>query len=259
MQTLQATGTGSLTAHRDSTVLTLQLSNAGRANALDLAMLSALEAHIDAVEADTSIRVVVLRGTPGGTFSSGADVRQWGPMSPDAFARDWIARGNTVFRRFEALRCPTVAAIEGICFGGGLELALCADLRVATSNARFRFPEADIGAIPGWEGGPRLARVVGRGRALEAVLTTMEIDAARALDWGLVNRCCSAEAFEQELTALVQRLASVSPCAAALAKAAILREGDSAAFHQQAAAAVKASPDAQTGLNAFASKTTAIF
>jgi len=259
MQAMQAPGTGSLTVHRDGNVLTLQLSNAGRANALDLSMLSALDAHIAAVEADTSIRAVVLRGTPGGTFSSGADVRQWGPMSPDEFARDWIDYGNAIFRRFESLRCPTVAAIEGICFGGGLELVLCADLRVATSSARFRFPEAGIGAIPGWEGGPRLARVVGRGRALEAVLTTIEIDAARALDWGLVSRCCIPEAFEPELTALVQRLASVSPCAAALAKAAILHEGDSAAFHQQAAAAVKASPDAQIGLNAFASRTTAIF
>jgi enoyl-CoA hydratase/carnithine racemase len=240
-------------------MLTLQLSNAGKANALDLRMLAEFDAQIAAVEADPTVRVVVLRGTPGGTFSSGADVRQWGPMPPDQFAHDWINYGNTIFRRFESLRCPTIAAIEGVCFGGGLELALCADLRVATSSARFRFPEAGIGAIPGWEGGPRLARVVGRGRALEAVLTTMEIDAARALDWGLVNRCCTAEAFEQELAALVQRLASVSPCAAALAKAAVLHEGDSAAFHRQAAAAVKASPDAQTGLNAFASKTVSVF
>lgn len=246
---------GSLIVRNDPAVCRLQLSNPRRANALDLEMLAELDRQLERIERDASVRVVVLCGAPGGPFSSGADIGQWAPMTPAQFASGWIDRGNAVFRRFEALRCPTVAAIEGICFGGGLELALCADLRVAASTARFRFPEVGIGAIPGWEGGPRLARLVGRGRAMEAVLGAQEIDAARALDWGLVNACWPEAGFEAGLADWVQRLAAQSPCAAALAKAAMLNgEHDSVAFHRRAAETVKASPDSQIGVDAFAAR-----
>jgi len=250
---------GTLIAHREGPVLTLRLSNPSKANALDLAMLGELDAQVARVAGDATVRVVVLRGAHGGPFSSGADIGQWAPMPPEVFARDWIAHGNAIFRRFEALRCPTVAAIEGICFGGGLELALCADLRVAGPGARFRFPEVGIGAIPGWEGGPRLARLVGRGRALEAVLTGREIDAALAQVWGLANLQGAGGSFDDELAALVQQLASVSPHAAALAKAAVLDDGHTADFHAQAGAAIKASPDSEIGIRAFAAKATAVF
>jgi enoyl-CoA hydratase len=250
---------GQLIAHRSAHVLTLELSNASKANALDRDMLAQLDGCVEQVNGDHSVRVVVLRGQRGGAFSSGADIRQWAPMPPEEFARDWIGWGNAIFDRFESLRCPTVAAIEGLCFGGGLELALCADLRVASSAARFRFPEVTIGAIPGWHGGPRLARLAGRGRALEAVLTAGEIDAGTAHAWGLVNRACAIESFEQELQALVDRLATVSPRAAALAKAAIVGTQDPAHFYPAAAQALKGSPDAAIGIQAFAGKTAAVF
>jgi enoyl-CoA hydratase/carnithine racemase len=250
---------GALIARRNGAVLTLQLENPRKANALDLSMLAELDAQMDRVTEDSSVRVVVLRGSKGGPFSSGADIGQWAPMPPDVFAREWIDYGNVVFRRFEALRCPTVAAIEGICFGGGLELALCADLRVAAPGARFRFPEVGIGAIPGWEGGPRLARLVGRGRALEAVLTGREIDAVLAQAWGLANLQGTGPGFDDELAALVQRLASVSPHAAALAKAAVLDDGRTPNFHAHAGAAIKASPDSEIGIRAFAARAMAVF
>lgn len=250
---------GALISRRDGSVLTLQLDNPRKANAIDLEILADLDGHLARVAADSSLRAVVLRGPAGGPFSSGADIGQWGPMPPDVFARDWIDHGNAIFRRLEALRCATVAAIEGPCFGGALELALCADLRVVAASARFRFPELGIGAIPGWEGGPRLARLVGRGRALEAVLTAREIDAAVAHAWGLANLHCADALFEAELRALLQRLTSVSPRAAALAKAAILDDGDSLAFHRQAGASIKGSADAQIGIEAFAARRAAVF
>jgi enoyl-CoA hydratase len=119
---------GQVIAQRSAHVLTLELSHPGKANALDRDMLAQLDGHVAQVNGDEGVRAVVLRGQRGGAFSSGADIRQWAPMPPDAFARDWIDYGNAIFDRFESLRCPTVAAIEGLCFGGGLELALCADL-----------------------------------------------------------------------------------------------------------------------------------
>ncbi len=250
---------GDITLQRDGAVATLQIANPGKANALSLAMLQQLDQHIGVIEAEGSVRVAVLRGTPGGTFSSGADIADWAPMMPEQFARDWIEYGNAVFHRLERLRCPTVAAIEGLCFGGGLELALCADLRVASSAARFRFPEVGIGAIPGWEGGERLARIAGRGRAMEAVLTSRTIDAETAERWGLVNVMSSPANFETQLTDFIAALTRGSPTAAKWAKAAIVNTGDPREFYPRATQAVKASTDAALGIQAFFDKKPAQF
>lgn len=250
---------GTIHVARHGPVLELSLANPGKANALDLDMLAALDEQVSRVQADDAIRVVVLRGTPGGTFSSGADIRQWGPMSPEAFGRDWLAHGNAIFRRFERLRCPTIAALEGLCFGGGLELALCADLRVANDAVRLRFPEVTIGAFPGWEGGVRLARIAGRGRALEAVLMAREVDAATALLWGVLNAVFPREGFDAGLAEWTAQLAAVSPRAAAIAKRAITGDIDSEPFHAAAGAELKTSPDAEIGLRAFLDKRPARF
>ena len=245
---------GALKIRREGHVLELTLSNPGRANALDFDILAALDAQVRAVAADAGVRLVLLRGTAGGCFSSGADIRQWSALSPQAFGADWIAHGLRIFRAFEALRCPTVAVVEGVCFGGGLELALCADLRVASTQALFSFPEVGLGAFPGWEGGARLARIAGRGRALEAVLTARRIDAATALDWGLVSAVWPPSGLETGLAALAGTLTTVSPAAAATAKAAILGEEGPAFDHPAAASRLRASADAETGLQAFLQK-----
>lgn len=250
---------GAILQIRQGAVLTLALANPGKANALDLDMLGQLDRHVASVESDQSVRVVVLRGTKGSTFSSGADIAQWAPMEPEMFARDWIEYGNAVFGRFERLRCPTVAAVEGLCFGGGLELALCADMRVASTEARFRFPEVAIGAIPGWEGGTRLERIAGRGHALEAVLTTRVLDAETAERWGILNAVWTGESFEAHLDEWVGGLSRVSPRAAAWSKAAIVGNGDPRKFYPEAARAIKASPDADIGIKAFFDKKPATY
>lgn len=249
---------GEIQARCEGAVLQLQLRHPGRANAIDGAMLRALDAHIDAIEADASVRVVVLRGTPGGTFSAGADIREWGALSPEAFAHDWIDHGNRVFDRLERLRCPTIAAIEGACFGGGLELALCCDLRVGSEAARLCFPELGLGAFPGWRGGARLAHVAGRGRALQAILTGDAIDAGCARDWGVLNAVWPPEAFERELAALTQRLLAAPPFAASVAKAAILA-GAMSFDYGDAARRVRAHPHAEEGLRAYHGRRRAAF
>ncbi|SAL60007.1 short chain enoyl-CoA hydratase [Caballeronia cordobensis] len=251
---------GQILSSRTNAVLTLELSNPGKANALDFAMLAALDEHIAQIGEDDTIRAVVLRGTAGGAFSSGADIREWSALDPQAFATQWIGEGNAVFRRFERLRCPTVAVIEGLCFGGGLELALCCDLRLAGAGARLRFPEVAIGAIPGWEGGDRLQRIAGRGRALEAVLLSREIDPTTALQWGVVNAVCAPQDIETQLQEWTTRLCAISPRAAALAKSLIVDDDkDPHAAYPAAALAVRISPDAELGIRAFFAKTSAIF
>jgi enoyl-CoA hydratase len=251
---------GQILSRREDAVLTLELSHPGKANALDFAMLAALDEHIAQIDADDAIRAVVLRGTAGGVFSSGADIREWSALDPQVFATQWIGEGNAVFRRFERLRCPTVAVIEGMCFGGGLELALCCDLRLASDGARLRFPEVAIGAIPGWEGGDRLQRIAGRGRALEAVLLSREIDPATALQWGIVNAVCAPQNIDAQLQQWTARLCAISPRAAALAKALIVDDDkDPHAAYPAAALAVRSSPDAELGIRAFLAKTSAVF
>ncbi|CAL8479485.1 enoyl-CoA hydratase/isomerase family protein [Caballeronia sp. S22] len=251
---------GQLIARRDGAVLTLELSNPRKANALDFAILAALDEQIAHIEEDERIRAVVLRGTEGGAFSSGADIGEWSALEPEVFARKWVGEGNETFRRFERLRCPSVALIEGLCFGGGLELALCCDLRLATSAARLRFPEVAIGAIPGWEGGERLQRIAGRARALEAVLLSREIDAPTALQWGVLNAVCAPQGAGAHLADWTARLCEVSPRAAASAKALILDDAkDARIAYPQAALDVRNSADAQRGIDAFFAKTTAVF
>ncbi|MDR5884036.1 enoyl-CoA hydratase/isomerase family protein [Caballeronia sp. LZ032] len=251
---------GQLLARRDGAVLTLQLSNPGKANALDFAMLAALDDAIARVEQDDTIRAVVLRGAEGGVFCSGADIREWSALDPETFAQQWIGKGNELFGRFERVRCPTVAVIEGLCFGGGLELALCCDLRLATDSAGLRFPEVAIGAIPGWEGGDRLRRIAGRGRALEAVLLSREIDAHTALHWGVLNEVCLPQDLPARLDDWTTRLCQISPRAAALAKALIIDDHkDSRTAYPAAALAVRSSADAERGIRAFFDKTTASF
>jgi enoyl-CoA hydratase/carnithine racemase len=251
---------GQILARRDGAVLTLELSNPGKANALDFAMLASLDEHIERIGKDESIRAIVLRGTQGGVFSSGADIREWSALEPQAFAQRWIGGGSDVFRRFERLRCPTIAVMEGLCFGGGLELALCCDLRLASTSARLRFPEVAIGAIPGWEGGDRLQRIAGRGRALEAVLLSREIDPMTALQWGAVNAVCAPQDIATQLQQWTARLCEISPRAAALAKALIVDDDkDPRTAYPAAALAVRSSPDAELGIRAFFAKTSAVF
>ncbi len=236
-------------------VLQLQLENKGRANAIDFEMLGRLDECITHVESSDEIRLVLLRGSAGGTFSSGADIHAWSPLSPQAFRRDWIDYGNDIIDRFARLRCPSIAVIEGMCFGGGFELALAADMRIGTSQASFRFPEVGIAALPGWRGGLRLQRLVGMGRMMEAVLFAHTITAEAALSWGVLNVLCDEQNLQRELQRYIDTCTQLSPLAQALAKAHLVPPEHDTAL-ALATEIMRASPDAELGLHAFRSKQT---
>jgi enoyl-CoA hydratase/carnithine racemase len=116
--------------------------------------------------------------------------------------RRWIAEGHRVFARLAALPMPTIAAIDGMAFGGGLELALCCDLRIAATTARFAVPEVKIGIVPGWRGPARLAALIGPSRTKQMALTGTPIDAAAALPWSLANDVVEAEVLIARASAL---------------------------------------------------------
>jgi enoyl-CoA hydratase len=244
---------GNIHLTRDGACVTLELSNASRANALDSHMLAQLGQHLSHIEADSSVRLLLLRGRANGIFCAGADIRDWATLTPQAFGSEWLTFGNLLFERLSRLPCLTVSLIEGACFGGGLELALCTDMRIATSAATFCFPEVGIGAFPGWLGGPRLAAVIGRGRALEMVLLGNSVTAAQALSFGLINQLVIDSALEASILALQQRVPKLSASAVATAKGAFFAN-DPISYHETAGIRLRASADAAEGIQAFFEK-----
>jgi enoyl-CoA hydratase/carnithine racemase len=205
---------------RTVTVVTLTLNRPDKLNAIDSPMLDALAEILGEIEADPSCRAVVLTGA-GRAFSAGADIKEWTALDPQTFSRVWGQRGHVLFDRVAALRPPVIAAINGITFGGGLELALCADIRIAATVARVGLPEVTIGTIPGWGGTQRLPRLIGAGRAKQMIFSGQPIDAARALAWGLVSEVVEPDALLDRAQELAQAIAANAPIAVQAAKRVI--------------------------------------
>jgi len=185
-------------------------------NALSAALLDELEAEIDALDADAGVRAIVLRGGGDRAFVAGADIKEF-PALRETASEGGSARGiQRLGHRMDAADTPFVAAIHGYCLGGGLEPAMCCDVRVCADNATLGQPEIQLGLIPGGGGTQRLPRLVGQGRAMFLNLTGDFIDAETAYAWGLVERVVSAAELEDAAVAIADRIASRSPHAVAV-------------------------------------------
>jgi enoyl-CoA hydratase len=202
---------------RTDTVVALTLNRPDKLNAIDSPMLDALDGILADLEADTEVRAVVLTGA-GRAFSAGADIKEWTALDPLTFSRVWGGRGHVLFDRLAALRPPVLAAINGIAFGGGLELALCADIRIASTAARLGLPEVTIGTVPGWGGPQRLPRLIGAGRAKQMIFSGQPVDAARAEAWGLVSEVVEPEQLLERAQDLARTIAANAPLAVQAAK-----------------------------------------
>jgi enoyl-CoA hydratase len=185
-------------------------------NALSAALLDELEAEIDALDADAGVRAIVLRGGGDRAFVAGADIKEF-PALRETASEGGSARGiQRLGHRMDAADTPFVAAIHGYCLGGGLELAMCCDVRVCADNATLGQPEIQLGLIPGGGGTQRLPRLVGHGRAMFLNLTGDFVDAETAYAWGLVERVVPAAELEDAAVAVADRIASRSPHAVAV-------------------------------------------
>jgi enoyl-CoA hydratase/carnithine racemase len=192
-------------------------------NAIDLEMRDALWALLDAAEADDDVGVIVFRGAGDAAFSAGADISEFGtaPSYTDA-RRARLERD--LWGRILHFTKPTVAAIHGYALGAGCELSLLCDFRIAAEDARIGLPEAKLGYIPTAGGTQTLQRAVGRGRALDMLLTAEPVSAQTALDYGLVHRVVPTPQLDTEAEALARRLLS-QPRQALQAARRSLREG----------------------------------
>lgn len=190
----------------------LTVNRADKLNALNRQVLQALDAAFAAAADDPQIRVVVLTGAGEKAFVAGADIAEMNELTP-VQGRDFSQLGQRLMRRIERMPKPVLAMVNGFALGGGLELAMACHLRVAADSARLGQPEINLGLIPGFGGTQRLLRLVGRAAALELCLLGAPIDAARALQLGLVNRVVAAGELQATTLQLAQQLADAAPLA----------------------------------------------
>src|SRR5712691_2012411 len=175
-------------------VLTFDRPESG-ANIFDAATMSELSEHVDAIEGDSSLRGLIIASAKKSIFIAGADLKTLLRQAPSGEMRDFIAEGQRVFNRIAALKIPAVAAIHGACAGGGYEVTLACDWRVASDDAatRIGLPETTLGLIPAWGGSTRLPRLIGEDNAAEVILKGKLYSASEALNMGLVDELAPRE------------------------------------------------------------------
>ena len=192
-------------------------------NALNRGVRQEIKAVIEEIHNDQDTRLLIITGAGDKAFISGADIKELKehtPMTATVFA---ATLGQALYSGIDNLRVPVIAMINGFCLGGGLEIAMCCDIRIASDDARFGQPEINIGIIPGGGGTQRLPRLVGWGRAKEMIYTGKIIDAAEAEKIGLVDRVVPKEKLEEEVNQLAEAIISKSPVIVSFAKKAINR------------------------------------
>jgi len=228
-------------------------------NALNKQTLEELEQAVEAVAADPQIKAVILTGGGSLAFVAGADIKEVSQLGSVEDAKAMAALGQRVFLKLQRLATPVIAAINGVCLGGGLELAMACHLRVAGDRARFGQPEVNLGIIPGWGGTQRLPRLIGRAKAIEWILTGDVYMAQEALRLGLVNHVVPQDQVLKAAKDLARKITAKSGVGISQALRAI-EDGLDGPLEQglvkeaEAFSRVAASEDSREGVKAFLEK-----
>lgn len=242
-------------------IATLTLNRADKLNALDRATMAALSAALDKLDGAQDVRAVILTGT-GKAFCAGGDIADWGSIAPGAFGFDWVRKGHALFDRFAQLRFPLIAAINGHALGGGLELAACADIRIADPRAKFGLPETSIGVVPGWSGTQRLVKRFGYPTVARMALGGDILTAAEAHGLGLVHAVAEEGKVMEAALRQAAKITARSPVANEIAKLMMLAadgEAAGAAIETLGSMLSAHSQDRAEGVDAFARKRTPNF
>lgn len=242
----------------DGRVATVTIDRPDVLNALNTALLEELLATLGDLGGDPGVGVVVLTGEGERSFIAGADIKEMAGKTP-LEARAYSELGQEIAHQLETMRKPTIAAINGYALGGGCEMALACDVRLASQNAQFGQPEINLGIIPGWGASQRLARATNIGYAKELILTGRMVDAAEALERGLVQHVYSPVELMPATMRLAAEMASKSPVALYYAKEATNRAlhgdiGGNLVHEADLYSLMFSTDDAREGLNAFVEK-----
>ena len=248
---------------REGAVAVVTINRPRSLNALDAATLLALGQAVSDLQEDAGVRAVIVTGAGDKAFAAGADIKELESLSPTA-ARNHARLGQRVFDAIERMGKPVIAAVNGFALGGGCELAMSCTLRIAADTARFGQPEIDLGLIPGFGGTQRLTRLVGKGVALDWLLTCRQITAEDALRAGLVNRVVPVAELLPAATALATEFAQKAPLAVRYLLEAVhgghdLSLQDALALEASLFGLAVASTDMREGTRAFLEKRKPMF
>lgn len=240
---------------KDNDIGVLQLNRPNVMNALSFELLSELVNGLEELDEDAAVRVIILTGS-GRAFAAGADLAEMSQQTPVDLI---LGRRFELWDRIRKISKPIIAAVDGYCLGGGIELAMSCDIIIASEGATFGQPEVKVGIIPGAGGTQRLTHAVGKYKAMEMILTGRAIPAYEAYRVGLVNRVVPAESLMEEARKLAIDIASKPPISIHLAKEAILKAQDTTLevgleFERKAFYMLFATEDQKEGMRAFLEK-----
>lgn len=232
-------------------------------NALNYEMLTELNSLLDCIAQDETVKVVIMTGSGEKAFVAGADITEMQPLSAIE-GRKWAKFGQTIFSKLENLPQPVIGAINGFALGGGCELAMACDMRIASDKAKFGQPEVGLGIIPGFAGTQRLPRLVGKGRAKELLFTGDMIDVQEAYRIGLVNKVTTAEELMNTAQAVAEKIMSRAEVAVRFCKSAVNEGMDmdlesGTAYEAEVFGLCFSTGDQKEGMNAFVERRKAIF
>jgi len=252
-----------LLIERDGGVLVVTINRPEKLNALNTRTVTEIGQVMEEASSDSAVHVVVLTGSGEKSFVAGADINELAVQTPVS-GREHARSGQRVFDRIERLGKPVIAAVNGFALGGGCELAMACTLRIASDTAKFGQPEINLGLIPGYAGSQRLPRLVGRGRALEMLLTGAQITADEAHRIGLVNKVVPAASLMTEARALAHALAAKAPVAVryileAVAGGLEMSFSDAQDYEATLFGLVSTTDDMREGTRAFLEKRKAAF
>ena len=231
----------------------LTLDRPEKLNALTIPMLERIDSALGEIDASHDIRVVVVTGTGERAFCAGADIEAFSKLEPLEMWRRWTRTGHRVMDRLAGLRQPSIAALNGIAYGGGLELALACDIRLAADHVQLAAPEVGVATIPGWGMTSRLAAIVGPARAKQLILTGKPIPAATAREWGLVAEVVPGGDLATATDELARQIAAQAPVSVQVAKQLIdgLRPQAAAGLETLGSGLAGFTTDAREGQAAF--------
>jgi enoyl-CoA hydratase/carnithine racemase len=211
---------GVLLREEENGIVTLNLNRPEVMNSFNFQLLHALKEQIESVRFNRDVRVIIITGAGEKAFCSGADLKERTTLSPDQ-VKEFIFTIRNLFTSIEQLNKAVIAAVNGVALGGGTELALACDIRIASMNASMGLTETRLAIIPGAGGTQRLPRIVGKGKAKELIFTGQRIGAQEALDIGLVNKICEQKDLIDECKKMAATICETGPIAIEQAKYAI--------------------------------------